>query len=195
LKAAIYFSKKGCKRGHNSARYVSTGDCVVCAREAATRRYAEKKIEIVALRKKNYDPKKALAQSQKWQLANKEKVIASRKRYYRKHRTRLLAQNKAAHHKNPQLKMTRKRNYLARKRAAAGKHSATDIAIIFKLQRGHCAYCRLPIARKYHVDHIEPLARGGTNWPRNLQLLCATCNTSKQATDPIDFAQRKGMLV
>jgi 5-methylcytosine-specific restriction endonuclease McrA len=26
---------------------------------------------------------------------------------------------------------------------------------------------------------MNPLSRGGSNWPSNLQLLCKTCNSSK----------------
>ena len=30
-----------------------------------------------------------------------------------------------------------------------------------------------------HIDHVIPLAEGGTNAPSNLQLLCAKCNLAK----------------
>lgn len=33
----------------------------------------------------------------------------------------------------------------------------------------------------YHVDHVEPISRGGTNAPENLQILCAPCNLAKGA--------------
>ena len=32
-----------------------------------------------------------------------------------------------------------------------------------------------------HIDHIHPIAAGGTNAPDNLQLLCARCNSRKGA--------------
>ncbi|WP_214770767.1 HNH endonuclease signature motif containing protein [Exiguobacterium sp. s133] len=41
-----------------------------------------------------------------------------------------------------------------------------------------CAHC----GRKdgsFHVDHIVPLSRGGTDELKNLQLLCAQCNLKK----------------
>lgn len=31
------------------------------------------------------------------------------------------------------------------------------------------------------VDHIVPLAKGGTNAPGNLQLLCKSCHGTKDA--------------
>ena len=32
-----------------------------------------------------------------------------------------------------------------------------------------------------HVDHITPVARGGSDWPTDLQPLCAACNLRKGA--------------
>lgn len=41
----------------------------------------------------------------------------------------------------------------------------------------------------YHIDHIIPQASGGTDEEENLQLLCAFCNTSKNAKDSVSFAE------
>jgi 5-methylcytosine-specific restriction endonuclease McrA len=71
------------------------------------------------------------------------------------------------------------RNYRAKKRLAGGTHTAEDIAEIFKLQRGRCAYCKKKLGKKYDVDHIKPVAKGGSNHRRNLQLTCPTCNHKK----------------
>lgn len=189
------FLGKACRHGHDGLRYVSNGDCVVCTKEGVNRWYARNKPEIRAARKRRYDPQKDYAETKKWRAANSEARRVQSRRYYEKHRAEILERNAAAHRRNPLLKLVRKRNYLARKRAAPGIHSAADIGSIFGLQRGRCAYCRSGLGRRYHVDHIEPLARGGSNWPKNLQLLCVTCNTSKRASDPMDFARRRGMLV
>ena len=47
-------------------------------------------------------------------------------------------------------------------------------------QKGHCNGCK----RKYelkdmHMDHIKPISEGGSDKPRNLQLLCGNCNSTK----------------
>jgi 5-methylcytosine-specific restriction endonuclease McrA len=36
------------------------------------------------------------------------------------------------------------------------------------------------------VDHVIPLSVGGTNWLKNLQPLCSSCNSSKH-TKHIDY--------
>lgn len=62
------------------------------------------------------------------------------------------------------------------------------------LQRGLCAACK-EVLKKFHVDHIVPLALGGAHEPSNLQLLCPPCNRSKHAKDPVRFMQEKGYLL
>lgn len=66
---------------------------------------------------------------------------------------------------------------------------------LYKLQRGKCACCGLPLGDDYHLDHIMPLALGGTNTDDNIQLLRAKCNMQKSAKHPVDFMQQRGFLL
>ena len=86
------------------------------------------------------------------------------------------------------------RNKRAKRQASIGRHTHNDVLRLLSMQRGRCAYCRTKLKR-YHVDHIRALSRGGSNWPANLQLLCAACNMSKNASDPIEFARKIGKLL
>lgn len=45
------------------------------------------------------------------------------------------------------------------------------------------------------MDHILPLALGGTNVDENIQLLRKRCNLQKCAMHPVDFMQSKGRLL
>ena len=48
-----------------------------------------------------------------------------------------------------------------------------------------CAYCGRgePEGVKLHIDHIDPVARGGRTELENLVTACATCNIGKSASD------------
>ena len=81
------------------------------------------------------------------------------------------------------------------RRNKTGKVSQSIVAKLLKLQRGMCAICRCNIKSGFHVDHIEPLAKGGANDDANLQLLCPPCNLNKAAKDPIAHMQSKGFLL
>lgn len=66
---------------------------------------------------------------------------------------------------------------------------------LFTLQRGKCACCGLPLGKNYHMDHILPLALGGTNTDDNIQLLRQVCNNQKYKKHPVDFMQQRGFLL
>ena len=51
---------------------------------------------------------------------------------------------------------------------------------LFGKQEGICAGCRYNFPfRNFTIDHVIPQAKGGTDHPDNLQLLCNACNSMK----------------
>jgi hypothetical protein len=58
---------------------------------------------------------------------------------------------------------------------------------LFLKRKGTCASCYLKIdaGKAWDIDHILPLALGGTNEPNNLQILCKPCHQSKTAKNDI----------
>jgi 5-methylcytosine-specific restriction endonuclease McrA len=83
----------------------------------------------------------------------------------------------------------------AREVSAPGRFTSEDVARIRRAQGDKCAVCRCPLKGKGHLDHIQPLAKGGSNYPWNLQWLCKSCNPGKGDTDPLVYMQRKGFLL
>jgi len=140
---------------------------------------ADRKAEYDAeYRARNHEKAKA------YRAANSEKAKAYGAAY------RLANPDKAAAHN---------RNRRALKRSAEGKHTAADVTAIFTSQKGLCANCQARIFKsginKFHVDHIMPLALGGSNWPSNLQCLCQSCNLRKWAKHPDEWAKENGRLI
>lgn len=52
-----------------------------------------------------------------------------------------------------------------------------------------CAHCQRESA--VHVDHITPLAQGGTDDLANLQGLCPSCHSRKTAVEDGGFGRRR----
>ena len=44
------------------------------------------------------------------------------------------------------------------------------------------------------IDHVKPIARGGSNWPANLRPACTPCN-SRKGTAVITEADRSATTV
>ena len=51
-----------------------------------------------------------------------------------------------------------------------------------------CSYCDTPLKNsECHIDHVKPLANGGSNFIENLTISCPKCNTTKNNKDQSDF--------
>lgn len=56
----------------------------------------------------------------------------------------------------------------------------TTRRILYAEQEGRCAYCGITLHNDFHLDHVIPLNRSGSNNPDNLACTCAFCNLSKR---------------
>ena len=59
---------------------------------------------------------------------------------------------------------------------------------LYRGQKGRCMYCghEVPL-EDIQVDHKTPITRGGSDSDKNLQLLCASCNSRKGAMTDGEF--------
>lgn len=164
-----YYTGKPCCRGHVTDRLVSNFACVACHKQKVARyNKANPNKRKLYLKEWNRNNPEC---SQRWAKRNPDKY-----KILKKARTARWRQH------NRERYACSWRNYHARKKAAAGRHTGDDILILLERQKGRCAgpHCKQRLGA-YHVDHKTPLSRKGSNWPRNLQLLCASCNGSKGA--------------
>ena len=66
-------------------------------------------------------------------------------------------------------------------------YSNADIALLRSIQNDACYYCGTSISGSFQVDHLEPLARGGSDGVGNIMLACAACNRAKWALSEAQF--------
>jgi len=83
----------------------------------------------------------------------------------------------------------------AQKLGGGGELSPRIKRTLYEAQKGQCVYCRISLDDVTpHLDHIMPLALGGSNTDDNVQLLCATCNTRKGSAHPAEYEARIGRV-
>lgn len=128
-------------------------------------------------------------------IENKEQIAKKSAQYRILHIELMRERFKKWYISNKEKSRENCRNRRARKINAPGTHTSNNEKQLFVLQKSKCAVCRSSIKKGYHVDHIVPLSKGGSNSKENLQLLCPTCNLSKSAKDPIHFMQQRGFLL
>ena len=69
--------------------------------------------------------------------------------------------------------------------------NAKDKEFLYERQKGRCNGCKLKLPMKVlQVDHIKAFAKGGSDKPSNLQLLCGPCNASKGKGTQAQFEKK-----
>ena len=134
------------------------------------------KAAVDAWRKEN--PDKSKAAMARWSVANKDRKKELNHSWYLNNKTKVRVQRK-----NRKLRMK------------SGRLSVDIVEKLLKIQKGKCACCKKPLGEDFHLDHIMPLALGGTNTNDNVQLLRKLCNLQKNAKHPVDFMQQRGFLI
>lgn len=129
-----------------------------------------------------------------WASENRDRLYATKAKWCAANREKVRAIKEKWRLKNLVYGRIREARRRARKRNSGGEYTMSDVNSLLKLQRGKCACCKSPL-KKYHVDHVVALARGGSNDKINIQLLCPRCNVRKSAKDPVEFMQENGYLL
>jgi 5-methylcytosine-specific restriction endonuclease McrA len=124
---------------------------------------------------------------------NKNILIPRMVEYNRRNKESYLAKMRAWRKANPEKVQVWVRNRRAKFKGLSGSHTLADILAQMNIQRGKCVYCRCDITKSYQVDHIVPVARGGTNDKANLQLLCKPCNLDKRDKDPVEYLKTRSL--
>lgn len=147
------------------------------------REYAASHREVARLRAAKWyedNHEYALERDRQTRLANPEKFRAKAKEYAIR---------------NPLILNANKRAHKARKRAG-GTHTRIELMELYELQDGRCGYCGMPIfwhiKGSVHIDHMQPVSRGGSNIVDNLCLSCHDCNKGKYNKTVIEWQLARG---
>lgn len=137
-------------------------------------------------------PSERLAYERQWRDAHLDRSREIKRKSYAKNREKELARGSIYRAAHPEVNQV----HNARRRAAqlnAQTGDPDDIKAFYchvaTAARLRCHWCG-QIVRKgdRHVDHIHALAAGGAHDVNNLCCSCSTCNESKGAKDPAEFA-------
>ena len=90
-----------------------------------------------------------------------------------------VAENTARYDKkNPESALRRSSNRQLREASTVGE-MPKDLPSLRAFLGDACRYCSAPLNGMGEIDHLTPIARGGTNKENNLTLACSSCNKSK----------------
>lgn len=129
------------------------------------------------------------AMREKWQ-ANREKhkVYRDKWRSDPENNAKHVACNMKWAQANPEKQQGYRAATKANRRSAEGVLTKEDVAAARAEGEGRCPYCICDLSQtKSHVDHVRPLARGGTNTRDNIVVCCARCNLKKNSKTVKEF--------
>jgi len=218
--AAAYQARRSERLAYASAYRAENKEKVTESQAAYKIANAEKIRDRSAKYRASLIPEKTKAYQAKYYLKNRDAIRASSADYklknplsqleYRKRNKAKLKENLAKWRfknpeamaksaaawakANPEARRINEQNRRA-KCKSSGVLSRGLTGKLLALQKGRCACCGLLLGKNFHLDHIMPLALGGTNTDDNIQLLRQRCNNKKYAKHPIDFMQEKGFLL
>lgn len=200
-----------CSRIKNSEKYHANPEKLLAQQKEYRANNAEKvREQAKANRLKNRDAllagKKAYYERVKldpeWQKREAEKRLANRekKREYDKQYAVLNSAKKVEaanvwRKENPDRRKAIVFAYDGRRRTQKEQGDSTaEIREWIKAVKKVCYWCGDKCANDYHIDHYQPLSKGGEHRVSNLVIACPTCNLRKNAKDPLEFAASMGRL-
>jgi len=125
--------------------------------------------------------------------ANRDKIIANQTTYYLNNQEKVKERVKDWQASNQSTVTGYKKNNKHNRRVIinSSKLSSADFSAWETSELKICAYCGASCANSYHIDHIEPLSKGGQHELDNLVIACPTCNMQKSAHSLLIFMKKR----
>jgi 5-methylcytosine-specific restriction endonuclease McrA len=161
------------------------GTCKTCRRRAARRRWRHRNRELVIAQKARYRERhreELAAKQREYAAANAERIRLQKLAYRERKRAETTAQRRAWKARNPEKTRMSARAYAHKRRGTPLTGDGREYVAV--LERDVCAYCGAPAEV---IDHIRPLALGGSGDWDNLTAACNRCNYAKNAKPLLGF--------
>lgn len=133
------------------------------------------------------------AKREEWHAANPEcrKQSGASYRATRRHEAR--ARTIEWRKQNPERANEQSRIKRARKANAEGSHTLKEWRALVRRYEGYCLCCKKHFGfDRLTLDHVVPLAKGGSDYIANAQPLCQSCNAAKSDHHATDYRETWG---
>lgn len=132
-------------------------------------------------KRENRERESAAQKARYWR--NRERYVENQRRYRSKNIEKIRIRQRIHWHENRPMYQAKVNKRKALQRDNGGSYTVQDIQKKIEIQKGRCYYCQKAFGEgknAYHIDHVIPLSRGGTNDLGNLVIACPHCNCSKR---------------
>lgn len=146
------------------------------------------KEEITAYRETNQE--RISAQHKAYYQANREQILARVKSYYEQNREKAIAYQLAYCRANPDKVADRAKLREDRMAENGGSHTQEELQAKFAEFGNVCVYCGT--SERVGIDHMIPVARGGTDGIENIVPACKSCNSKKYTRTAEEFFEYIG---
>ncbi len=194
-KDGLHPSCKQCNNASKKLKYAANKESILASQKVY---YEANKVKIAARAKvyraeyadelkvrkaKHYQENREyyLEQGKQYALEHKDEKQAYDRQYNYDHREKKAAQGQAWAERNREKSNLMKKNHKDKTRLIKQSSSLTTLALFdwSNEQPKLCTYCNVDCRGDYHIDHVEPLAKGGEHELGNMTISCPRCNLSK----------------
>jgi 5-methylcytosine-specific restriction endonuclease McrA len=126
------------------------------------------------------NPEKTREKSKRYRVRHPKKILEYAERHRKSHREYYREYARKYRLENPEWSYQTGLIRRARKVAAGGHHTYSDVKKKYETQGKRCYWCGCELNGTYHADHYIPLSRGGSNAIENIVIACPACNLSKK---------------
>lgn len=133
-------------------------------------------------RQRNHET--VLARTQDWRRRNPNHIKAYSRKYHQDHLEVQRAKSRDYYRAHYEERILYSKSHTAKRRlqekAQGDGYTAADVRLQHLSQHGKCWHCFKPVGKRYHIDHLIPLKKGGKHDASNIVISCPLCNLSKK---------------